>query len=117
MLAFDSEIGSLTFESFVKPRGSNAPPGYFLFSGSDSPFRRASEPAMATNSCNAVPRYEPHMPHSKCQLQALSVDTHDSDQGVDVEWQGHPQVCRAAALDCLQMQTSPEHHCNMQLCC
>lgn len=41
---------SLTFSFFVKPRGSNAPPGYFLFSESGSLFLRASEPAMATNS-------------------------------------------------------------------
>ena len=116
-LAYEFEIGRLTFESFVKPRGSNAPPGYFLFSGSDSPFRRASEPAMATNSCNAGPRYEPCMPHSKCRLQAIGMDTYDSDQGVDVEWQGYPQICRAAALDCLQVQTTPQHHFDKQLFC
>jgi hypothetical protein len=37
--------------SLEKPRGSNAPPGYFLFSGSGSFPRAASAAAIATSSC------------------------------------------------------------------
>lgn len=59
----------LTSGFLAKPRGSKAPPGYFRLSESDSPFLKASEPAMATNSC--MPPYLRLLPPLKQAAKAV----------------------------------------------
>ncbi len=94
---------SYTLGSFVKPRGSNAPPGYFLFSESDSLFLSASDPAMATNSCDMAYSLDAALSRSRLGLHFKNLEalTHHSDEGVDVKRQWNSQVGGLAPIDSL----------------